>query len=50
MRGSDIHDARETERSPSNGEGEVPDLVIDNLVVVELPEGVGSGYFSSSEA
>jgi hypothetical protein len=50
MRGSDIHDAREAEGSPGNGEGEIPDLVIDNLMVIELPERVGSGYFSWSDA
>lgn len=50
MRGSDIHDAREAEGSPGDGEREVPDLVINNLMVVELPERVGSGCFSSSDA
>jgi hypothetical protein len=49
MRGSDIHDARETEGSPGDGEREVPHLIVYNLVMIELPQGVGPGDFTSTD-
>ena len=33
----DIHDAREAEGSPGHGNGQPPDPIIRDLVVIELP-------------
>ena len=43
IHGADIHDAREAERSPSDGQREAVHHVIDDLMVIQVPGGIGHG-------